>query len=112
MDEDPFVRGLVVVHRQDLSDALTFRAMTISGPLPVLAFSHVCIGVSDVDRSLGFYRDVLGMDVVFDVELEGESVEQVTMGAGSKGRMVGGLVGGVMVELISFGPGRRPKAAS
>ena len=78
-------------------------------PLPILSFSHVCIGVSDVDRSLAFYREVLGMDVVFDVELEGPSLETVTGGAGSKGRMVGGLVGGVMLELLSFGPGRAPE---
>jgi glyoxylase I family protein len=78
-------------------------------PLPILAFSHVCIGVSDVTASLDFYRRVLGMDVVFDVELEGASLEEVTGGAGSKGRMVGGLVGGVMLELLSFGPGRRPE---
>ena len=78
-------------------------------PLPILSFSHICIGVSDVGRSLDFYRSVLGMDVVFDVELEGASLEEVTGGAGSKGRMVGGLVGGVMLELLSFGPGRRPE---
>jgi glyoxylase I family protein len=78
-------------------------------PLPILSFSHVCIGVSDVDRSLDFYRRVFGMDVVFDVELEGASLEEVTGGAGSMGRMVGGLVGGVMIELLSFGPGRRPE---
>jgi glyoxylase I family protein len=81
-------------------------------PLPILSFSHVCIGVGDVDRSLDFYRRVLGMDVVFDVELEGESLETVTGGAGSKGRMVGGLVGGVMLELLSFGPGRAPERPS
>jgi len=83
--------------------------MTGNGPLQVLSFSHVCIGVGDIERSLDFYRSVLGMDVVFDVELEGSSLEEVTRGAGSKGRMVGGLVGGVMVELLSFGPGRRPQ---
>src|SRR4051812_28325974 len=81
-------------------------------PLPILSFSHVCIGVSDVDVSLDFYRRVLGMDVVFDVELEGASLETVTGGAGSRGRMVGGLVGGVMLELLSFGPGRRPEGVT
>src|SRR5436305_767775 len=67
--------------------------MTANGPLEVLSFSHVCVGVSDIERSLDFYRRVLGMDVVFDVELEGASLEEVTRGAGSKGRMVGGLDG-------------------
>jgi catechol 2,3-dioxygenase-like lactoylglutathione lyase family enzyme len=28
--------------------------------------SHVAIGVRDMDRSIGFYRDVVGLDVTFD----------------------------------------------
>ncbi len=56
-----------------------------------IRFSHVSIGVSDVDRSLEFYRDVLGMDVVFDHPLSG---------APFAGRAAGGLIGGVFVELM------------
>lgn len=43
------------------------------------------------------------MDVVFDVELEGAGLETVTGGRADKGRMVGGLIGGTMVELLSLG---------
>ena len=39
--------------------------------IAVQNFSHVCIGVSDIEASLAFYTTVLGMDVVFDVELDG-----------------------------------------
>jgi len=46
---------------------------------------------------------VLGMDVVFDVELEGAELDSVTGGAARRGRMVGGLIGGAMVELLSLG---------
>lgn len=79
--------------------------MTESGPAPLAVekFSHICIGVSDVERSLEFYRRLFGFDVVFDVELEGESLEAVTGEAGAKGRMVGGLLGGTMVELLGLG---------
>jgi glyoxylase I family protein len=72
-------------------------------PIRVSNFSHVCIGVSDIEKSLCFYRDVLGMDVVFDVALEGASLEAVTGREGEKGRMVGGLIGGAMVELLALG---------
>jgi glyoxylase I family protein len=72
-------------------------------PLPLQAFSHVCIGVSDIDASLEFYRRLLGFEVVFDVELEGASLETVTGRSGAKGRMVGGLIAGVMVELLGLG---------
>ena len=77
--------------------------MTDPQPVAVENFSHVCIGVSDMDKSLAFYTAVLGMDVVFDVELEGAALDAVTAGAAQKGRMVGGLIGGAMVELLFLG---------
>ena len=83
--------------------------MADEAPLAVRNFSHICIGVSDLDRSLEFYRRLFGMDVVFDVELEGPSLEAVTGQSGSKGRMVGGLIGGVMVELLGLGAKRPSK---
>jgi len=58
-------------------------------------FSHVVIAVTDVDRSTAFYRDVLGMDVVFDKDLSGEPFA---------GRAVGGLLGGVSIELLCLQP--------
>lgn len=77
--------------------------MTDPQPVAVENFSHVCIGVSDMDASLGFYTGVLGMDVVFDVELDGAGLDAVTAGAAHQGRMVGGLIGGAMVELLYLG---------
>jgi glyoxylase I family protein len=43
------------------------------------------------------------MDVVFDVELEGSGLDAVTGRGGEKGRMIGGLIGGTMVELLALG---------
>ena len=73
------------------------------GPLEILGFSHVCVAVSDAARSLAFYRDLLGFDVFFDVALDGPSMDAVTGEPGAKGRMIGGLLGGVVVELLEFG---------
>jgi glyoxylase I family protein len=77
--------------------------MTPPEPLAVQSFSHVCVGVSDIEASLEFYTAVLGMDVVFDVELGGAGLDAVTGGSAQQGRMVGGLIGGTMVELLSLG---------
>ena len=60
--------------------------MTQQHPIAVQNFSHVCIGVSDIAASLAFYTAVLGMDVVFDVELEGAGLDSVTGGAARRGR--------------------------
>jgi catechol 2,3-dioxygenase-like lactoylglutathione lyase family enzyme len=67
-----------------------------------MQFSHVVIAVSDMDRALAFYRDVLGMDVVFDQELSGEPYT---------GRAVGGLVAGANIELLCL-PGQRGDGGS
>ena len=74
-----------------------------NSPIDVLGFSHICVAVSDAEASLRFYRDLLGMNVFFDIGLEGESMEAVTGEAGAKGRMIGGLLGGTVVELLEFG---------
>jgi glyoxylase I family protein len=79
--------------------------------LELRGFSHVCINVSDMERSLAFYRDVLGLRVIFDIELAGPQLEAVTGEAGARGRMVGCLVPGsrVTLELLAYGH-RQPAA--
>ncbi|OBH05134.1 VOC family protein [Mycobacterium sp. E1747] len=72
-------------------------------PIAVRNFSHVCIGVSDIEASRAFYTAVLGMDVVFDVVLDGVGLDSVTGGAAQRGRMIGGLIGSAMVELLWLG---------
>jgi glyoxylase I family protein len=71
-------------------------------PTGIIGFSHVCIAVSDAEASLRFYRDLLGLDVFFDIELDGPPMEVVTGEVGARGRMVGGMLGGTVVELLEF----------
>lgn len=69
-----------------------------------LRFCHLVIGVSDMDRALAFYRDLLGMDVVFDQLISGEPFDAALHATRQQdGRVVGGTIGGVMVELLSLG---------
>lgn len=70
--------------------------------LELLGFSHVCIAVSDIEASLRFYRELLGLEVFFDLQLDGPSMEAVTGEVGARGRMVGGMLGGTVVELLEF----------
>jgi glyoxylase I family protein len=75
-------------------------------------FSHVCITVSDIERSLAFYRDALGLEPIFDVALSGDGMATATGEEGAHGRMVGCRVpgSGVTLELLCFG--HRARAAS
>lgn len=69
-----------------------------------VSFCHLVVGVTDMDRALAFYRDVLGMDVVFESLISGEPFDAVLHATRKQeGRVVGGLVGGLMIELLSIG---------
>ena len=69
-----------------------------------MSFCHLVIGVTDMDRALVFYRDVLGMEVVFETLISGEPFDAALHATRKQeGRVVGGLLGGLMVELLSLG---------
>ena len=64
--------------------------------------SHVSIAVSDMDRSIAFYRDVFGWEQLFDEHMEGESFDAITGVKGAAGRACGGRIGDLRVELMAF----------
>ena len=71
------------------------------GGIGLRTFCHVTLNVSDMEASLAFYRDVVGLKPIFDVELAGEGLDSITGIGGSKGRMVGTVApGGTMVEMV------------
>ena len=68
-----------------------------------VSFCHLVVGVTDMDRALAFYRDVLGMEVVFETLISGEPFDAVLHATREQeGRVVGGLLGGLMIELLSL----------
>jgi catechol 2,3-dioxygenase-like lactoylglutathione lyase family enzyme len=77
-----------------------------------VSFCHLVVGVTDMDRALAFYRDVLGMEIVFDQLISGEPFDAALHATRKQeGRVVGGLLGGLMVELLSVGanpPNQKP----
>lgn len=69
-----------------------------------VSFCHLVVGVTDMDRALAFYRDVLGMEIIFETLISGEPFDAVLHATRKQeGRVVGGLLGGLMVELLSLG---------
>jgi catechol 2,3-dioxygenase-like lactoylglutathione lyase family enzyme len=69
-----------------------------------VSFCHLVVGVTDMEIALAFYRDLLGMQVVFESLISGEPFDAVLHATRKQeGRVVGGLLGGLMVELLSIG---------
>ncbi len=56
--------------------------------LKATGIHHTSLVVSDMDRSLGFYRDQLGLEVVIDTEMQGEMLDREVALDGSHIRMV------------------------
>lgn len=78
--------------------------MTRESVLTDVSFCHLVVGVTDMDRALAFYRDVLGMEVIFESLISGEPFDAVLHATrNQEGRVVGGLLGGLMIELLSLG---------
>jgi len=73
------------------------------------AVESVGITVSHADRSIAFYRDVLGFAVVRDREVSGEDYEHLLGVFGMRARVVRMRLGDEFVELIDYlTPGGRP----
>jgi catechol 2,3-dioxygenase-like lactoylglutathione lyase family enzyme len=64
---------------------------------------HACYTVSDVDRSLPFYRDLLGLELLRDKVREGEIYDRLTGYPNAKLRVaVLEDAGGFLVELVQY----------
>jgi lactoylglutathione lyase len=69
----------------------------------ITGIHHFSIGCSDADRSIAFYRDLFGMELISDREVPaGGFVERVTGVAGANVRLVHLRGYGVNFELIEY----------
>jgi catechol 2,3-dioxygenase-like lactoylglutathione lyase family enzyme len=81
--------------------------MTEKSVLDDVAFCRLVVDVTDMDRALAFYRDVLGMEIVFETLISGEPFDAALHSNRKQdGRVVGGLLGGLIIELLSIGADR------
>lgn len=65
---------------------------------------HMALSVHDMDRSLAFYRGLLGMTVIRDLEpgLGGDKLGTVVGMSGCRARIVHLDLGGTMLELFQY----------
>ena len=67
---------------------------------------HTALSVANIDRSLAFYRDLIGMEAVFDVDFSDERLGVVNGLPGCKARVVHLKLGSSVLELFEY---RKPR---
>ena len=63
---------------------------------------HTAISTPDMERALGFYRDLIGMEVVFDSSFTGEVAEEIMALENVDVRIVMLGIGDAQIELFEF----------
>ncbi len=70
----------------------------------IVGLQHVGISVSDLDRSIRFYRDAFGLEVVVQHGFSGELYEKILAIEGACGRVALLKKGNLTLELFEFVP--------
>jgi catechol 2,3-dioxygenase-like lactoylglutathione lyase family enzyme len=76
---------------------------------PVSFIHHAAFTVSNMKRSIAFYRDILGMEVLWDsvqmgVRYKGPVCDKITGCPGTEQRVVYMGIGGSFLELVEYTP--------
>lgn len=77
----------------------------------ITGIHHFALTVSDMDRSMAFYRDLFGLEVLSDRAVERDYVEEITAVPGAHLRIVHLRGYGAQVELLQYlAPRGAPRA--
>jgi catechol 2,3-dioxygenase-like lactoylglutathione lyase family enzyme len=79
----------------------------------IKSIHHACFTVSNMERSISFYRDILGMKVLWDsieagVPYKGEVCDKITACPGTEQHVVYLGIGEDFLELVEYTPGGKP----
>lgn len=92
--------------------SLLLFLLPVQASPPVRAVDAVGITVSDMERALAFYTDVLPFEEIGDMELAGDAVEHLSGVFGARLRVVRLRLGEEHIELIEYlAPQGRPMPA-
>ena len=64
--------------------------------------SHVGLSVSNIDESLAFYRDYLGMEVIMELDIQDDRIGRVVGIPGAKCRIIHLRLGEATLELFEY----------
>ena len=68
----------------------------------IKSLGHVGLSVTDMERSLEFYRDFLGMKIIMDLDISDDRIAKIVGLPGAKCRIVHLTLGQAILELFHY----------
>ena len=68
----------------------------------IKSLEHVALGVNNMEKSLEFYSDLLGMEIIMDINISDERIGRVIGVTGAKCRIVHLKLGDAILELFKY----------
>lgn len=68
----------------------------------IKGMNHVGVSVANLARSIGFYRDLLGLELIREREFSGDQYETILGLEGAKGKLALLQLGSMRLELFEF----------
>jgi catechol 2,3-dioxygenase-like lactoylglutathione lyase family enzyme len=68
----------------------------------IRSLGHAALGVSNLERSLKFYRDVIGMEVLMELNVDDNRIARVIGITGAKCRIIHLRLGDGILELFQY----------
>jgi len=66
------------------------------------SLGHVALGVSSMERSLQFYRDLIGMKVMLEIDVQDDRIARLVGVPGAKCKIAHLQLGDAMLELFEY----------
>jgi catechol 2,3-dioxygenase-like lactoylglutathione lyase family enzyme len=79
--------------------------------MPELSAHHVGLTVGDLEKTLAFYRDVLGLSVVDRFEVGGDAFADAVDVEGASARFAHLEADGIRLELVAYDPQESARSA-
>jgi catechol 2,3-dioxygenase-like lactoylglutathione lyase family enzyme len=93
---------VTVVVRWALLLAVAFALRAEAGEAPITGVGAIGITVSDLDRAVAFYTDVLGFEAAAEHEVSGPEHERLSGVFGMRARIASLRLGGEAIELTEY----------
>ena len=68
----------------------------------IRSLEHIALSISDMEHSLAFYRDFIGMKIILEVDFSDDRIGMIVGAAGARCRVIHLKLGDTILELFQY----------